>query len=117
MVARVSEEHGHPLPRGYWGPDQARPILDKVLVTPYDVALDGLSEGERGAVDELLEAGLAVTDLDEDAQHHQALRARGRLQALHDRLGRPKQTAGRNLMLVLRRYASQVGRNRVSDHA
>ena len=93
MVARVSEEHGHRLPRGYWGPDQARPILDKVLVTPYDVALDGLSEGERGAVDELLEAGLAVTDLDEDAQHHQALRARGRLQALHDRLGRPKQTA------------------------
>lgn len=93
MVAGVSEEQGQRLPRGYWGPDQARPILDKVLVTPYEVPLGELSPGERGAVDELVEAGLAIRDLDEETQHHQALRARGRLQALHDRLGRPQQTA------------------------
>ena len=72
MVARVSEEHGQRLPRGYWGRDQTRPILDKVLVTPYDVALHGLAAGERRAVDELLEAGLAIRDLDEETQHHQA---------------------------------------------
>jgi hypothetical protein len=93
IVAFVSEEDGHRLPRGYWGPDRARPILDKTLITPYDVALDGLAPGERAAVDELLAAGRAIGDLNEETEHHQALRARGRLQALHERLGRPRQTA------------------------
>ena len=94
MVACVIEAHGQRLPRGYWGPDRARPILDKVLTTRYDVSLDGLAPGERRAVDELLAAGRAIGDLNEETEHHQALRARGRLQALHERLGRPKQTAG-----------------------
>jgi hypothetical protein len=93
MVARVSEKDRQRLPRGYWGPDRTRLILDKTLVTPYDVALDGLGAGERGAVNQLVEAGRAIRDLDEETEHHQALPARGRLQALHVRLGRPKQTA------------------------
>jgi hypothetical protein len=89
----VSEEDGHRLPRGYWAPDRARAILDKTLVTPYEVALDALAEGERHAVNELLGAGRQIADLNEATEHHQALRARSRLEALHERLGQPAQTA------------------------
>jgi hypothetical protein len=89
----LSKEDGHQLPRGYWGPDRARPILDKTLITPYEVPLDGLGAGERAAVEELLEAGRGIGDLNQETEHHQALRARDRLEALHERLGRPRQTA------------------------
>jgi hypothetical protein len=81
------------LPRGYWGPDQARPILDKVLTTTYDADLGSLGPGERAAVRELVAAGRVIQDLAEHTQHHQALAARRRLEALHARLGRPKATA------------------------
>lgn len=93
MVARVSEEHVQSLPRGYWGPDRTRPILDKLLVTTFDVSLDALAPGERAALRELLAAGRDIGDLNEETEHHQALRARGRLEVLHDRLARPRQTA------------------------
>jgi hypothetical protein len=53
----------------------------------------GLGAGERRAVNELLDAGRQIGDLNEETEHHQALRARGRLEALHERLGRPRQTA------------------------
>ena len=89
----MSEEGGHRLPRGYWGPNRARPILDKTLVMQFEVDLDTLATGERRAVDELLDAGRLIADLNEETEHHQALRARGRLLALHERLGRPTQTA------------------------
>jgi hypothetical protein len=81
------------LPRGYWGPEQARPILDKVLTTRYEVDLGSLGPGERGAVRELVAAGRVVQDLSEHTEHHQALAARRRLEALHERLGRPEATA------------------------
>jgi hypothetical protein len=81
------------LPRGYWGPDRTRAILDKVLITRYDVDLGGLGPGERAAVHELVAAGRALQDLAEDTEHHQALRARHRLHQLHERLGRPRVTA------------------------
>jgi hypothetical protein len=81
------------LPRGYWGPDRTRAILDKVLTTRYEVDLGGLSPGEHAALAELVAAGRALQDLAEDTEHHQALRARRRLHELHDRLGRPPATA------------------------
>jgi hypothetical protein len=89
----VSEEGGPRFPRGYWGSDRTRPILDKTLVISFDVDLDTLAPGERHAVDELLAAGRLIADLNEETEHHQALRARTRLQALHERLGRPVETA------------------------
>lgn len=81
------------LPRGYWGPEQARPILDKVLVTRFDVDLGGLGEGERAAIGELVAAAREIQDLAELTEHHQALAARHRLRALHESLGRPSETA------------------------
>jgi hypothetical protein len=89
----VSEEDGQRLPRGYWGPDRTRPILDKALVMQFEVNLDALASGERRAVDELLDAGRLIADLNEETEHRQALRARARLQALHERLGYPQRTA------------------------
>ena len=81
------------LPRGYWGRDRTRAILDKVLTTRYEVDLGGLGPGEHAALAELLAAGHALQDLAEDTEHHQALRARRRLHELHERLGRPPATA------------------------
>jgi len=81
------------LPRGYWGPARTRPILDKVLTTRYDVDLGELGPGERSAVAELVAAGRALQALAEDTEHHQALRARRNLDALHEQLGRPSTTA------------------------
>lgn len=89
----MSEEDGHRIPRGYWGPERTRPIVDKTLVAEHEVDLGGLRPGERRAVDELMAAGHAIRALDEEMEHHQAPRARRRLWDLHDRLGRPSQTA------------------------
>jgi hypothetical protein len=80
------------LPRGYWGPDRARPILEETQVQEFEVSLDGLEPGERRAVDELLGAARTLRDLAEDTEHQQGLRARSNLQALHERLGRPSET-------------------------
>jgi hypothetical protein len=81
------------LPRGYWGPKHARPILDKVLTTRFEVDLGALGDGERAAVRELVAAGRVVQALSEHTEHHQAIGARRRLGALHERLGRPQATA------------------------
>jgi hypothetical protein len=81
------------LPRGYWGPDRVRPILDKTQTTLFDADLSGLGPGERRAVDELVAAGWILQDLAEHSEHHQALDARARLHALHERLGQPGETA------------------------
>jgi hypothetical protein len=80
------------LPRGYWGPDRVRPILDQVQAIRFEVDLDDLGPGERAAVDELVLAGHAIQDLAELTEHPQALDARARLDALHERLGRPPAT-------------------------
>jgi hypothetical protein len=81
------------LPRGYWGSKRARPILDKVLTTRYEVDLSGLGPGERAALVELVAAGRIIQELAENSEHHQALRAKRRLRDLHERLGRPAETA------------------------
>lgn len=81
------------LPRGYWGPDRVRPILDRVQITVFEADLSELGPGERSAVDELVAAGRILQELAELTEHHQALDARARLRAVHDRLGRPRETA------------------------
>jgi hypothetical protein len=91
-----------PLPRGYWRADRVRPILDQVETTRIEVDLEGLGPGELAAVDELIAAGRATQDLAELTEHHQALDARARLEALHERLGRPAETAD---LLALYRFS------------
>lgn len=81
------------LPRGYWGTDRVRPILDKTQITRFEADLSALGPGERAAVDELVAAGRILQDLAEHTEHHQALDARARLWATHERLGRPPETA------------------------
>lgn len=81
------------LPRGYWRTERTRPILDKVLEVTFEVNLDGLGDGERGAIAELVAASRLLQQLAEDTEHRQALGARRRLGELHERLGRPAATA------------------------
>jgi hypothetical protein len=81
------------LPRGYWGPDLVRPILDKTLTVRVEVDLTELAPGERTALSELIAAAITIQDIAEDQEHHQALKARAALQSLHQRLGQPRETA------------------------
>lgn len=81
------------LPRGYWGPDRVRAILDQTVTTRLEPDLGALAPGERAALTELVDAGVALRDVAEDQEHHQALRARSRLRSLHEQLGGPPETA------------------------
>jgi hypothetical protein len=58
-----------------WGPDQTRPILDKMLVLRLSPGLDQLTAGERRALDALLAAGPPLQRVYERQLHRQALDA------------------------------------------
>ncbi|MBW3568225.1 MAG: NUDIX hydrolase [Proteobacteria bacterium] len=67
------------LPKGYWGPEQVQPILEKAITVRLDPDLSGLQENERVAVNELLAAGELLHSIYLEQQHHQALPAFHRL--------------------------------------
>ncbi len=81
------------LPEGYWEEAAADAILDKTLRVTLGPDLSRLSDGERTAVEHLLEAGRVLHDLYELSRHHQAIRAReDLLMELDARLGSPART-------------------------
>jgi hypothetical protein len=92
------------LPRGYWGPDRVRPILEQTQTIRFDADPSPLGPGERAAVGELVSAGRMIQDLNELTEHHQSLAARAKLEALHERLGRPAETSD-----LLELYAMSQG--------
>jgi hypothetical protein len=69
------------LPDGYWGPDQARPILDQTLTLRLAPDVSRLGPGEKAAVQKLLEAGQVMQEIYEHSRHHQALAALRKLDA------------------------------------
>jgi hypothetical protein len=92
-VAEKTDLGRDELPAGYWSRDAAREILDKTLTSTLGADLSDLTAPERGVVEELLTVGTILGELNRDQRHHQALRARRDLEALHERLGRPARTA------------------------
>jgi hypothetical protein len=70
------------LPAGYWPREQAAPILERTLTLRLAPDTSRLRPGEQAALAKLLEVGGIMQELYEDSRHHQALAARGRLDAL-----------------------------------
>jgi len=60
---------------GYWSLNQAREVLDKTRHVYIDPNLDGLTAGERVAIDKLIAAGQLLHELYLDSLHPEALSA------------------------------------------
>jgi len=88
------------LPEGYWGVDKSQPILDKTQEVRLAPDLSNLSQGERKAVDKLLEVGKIFQALYEQQRHANALSSYRDLVELDRRLGSPSAT--RNLLTLYR---------------
>jgi hypothetical protein len=71
------------LPSGTWPLERSDAILEKTEEIRLAPDLSGLSDGERLAVDRLLEAGAIMQELYERSRHHQSLAARANLAELH----------------------------------
>lgn len=93
------------LPKAYWGPDKALPILDKTITLTLAPDLSGLSPAERKAVDDLLQAGELIHELYLEQRHHQSLEALAQLKALNAEQG----TADtENLLTLFRLFKGPV---------
>jgi hypothetical protein len=72
------------LPNGYWVAARVRAILDATLVTELATIPSGLSPAEHETIRRLVAAGRILDDVFQDQFHHQALRSRDDLRALHE---------------------------------
>ena len=88
------------LPPGYWPEARSQEILQKTETLRLAPALDALTASERAALTDLLQVGTIVQQLYEDALHPQAATSLANLQALHEKLGRPRAT--QNLLDLFR---------------
>ena len=88
------------LPDGYWSIEKSQPILDRMQEIRLAPDLSRLSEGERKAVDKLLEVGKIFQALYEQQRDANALSSYRTLTALDQRLGSP--IATRNLLTLYR---------------
>lgn len=94
------------LPKGYWSPDQARPILDKTITLTLAPDLSDLSPAEHKAIDDLLKAGKLMHSLYLDQRHRQGLDALQQLQALDAKRGSPAET--RDLLTLFRLFKGPI---------
>lgn len=83
ITSHTAIAHGD-APKGYWTLEQAQEILDKTRQVTLNTSLDGLTDGEKAAVDKLIQAGRILHDLYEDSLHPQAWSARDAINLLHD---------------------------------
>ncbi len=88
------------LPKGYLDEKASGAILEKTVTVRLDPDLSQLSQGERGAVGCLLQAGEIMGQLYEDSRHRQARAAYEQLALLDKDLGHPQAT--RNLIDLYR---------------
>jgi hypothetical protein len=70
------------VPDGYWDSAQRRAILDTTRSLRLEIDLDGLTPGERRAVDELLKVGAIMQSLYERQLHAEAPAALASIEAL-----------------------------------
>jgi hypothetical protein len=72
------------LPAGYWTLERSEAILEKTEEIRLAPDLSVLSEGERAAVERLLEVGAIMQELYEISRHREAREARAKLIELHE---------------------------------
>ena len=88
------------LPPGYWPLEKSQPILDKTQTIRLSPGLERLSQGERRAVEKLLEVGKIFQSLYENQRHPQALTSFAKLTQVDERLG--STPAMQNLLTLYR---------------
>ncbi len=88
------------LPEGYWPVAKSQPILDKARTVNLSPDLSGLTDGERKAVEAILEAGAIMQRLYEDSRHPEALASAKALEKLHATSGEGPATT--NLLSLYR---------------
>lgn len=88
------------LPPGYWTEAQSAEILAKTEVIRLEPSLNGLTDAQRNALQDLLAAGEIMQNLFERAKHAEAAASLEKLRSLHSRLGKPVVT--RNLLDLYR---------------
>lgn len=94
------------LPSGYWSGELADPILAKTETIRLAPDLGGLTDGERQALQDLIEVGTIMQKLYEQSRHHQALHALDRLRVLDVQLGQPKAT--QDLLTLYRLFQGPI---------
>jgi hypothetical protein len=80
------------LPPGYWPPERTPEVLDLTKTVRLAPLLNDLTQGERRALQELVEAGKIIQRIYEDARHPQALEAYDTLIELSAKQVRPQET-------------------------
>lgn len=88
------------LPAGYWPLEKSQAIMDKTQEVRLAPDISRLSEGERKAVDHLLEVGKIFQELYELQRHEKALSSHRALQQLDGQSGSPAAT--QNLLALYR---------------
>ena len=88
------------LPPGYWPLEKSQAIVDKTQTIRLSPALSQLSEGERKAVEKLLEVGQLFQSIYEEQRHAQAASSLRDLQLLDKRNG--STAATQNLLTLYR---------------
>jgi hypothetical protein len=90
VLAQVKSRRGataNTMPPGYWSLERSQPIVEKTQTTRLAPDLSHLTEGERRAVEQLLQVGQIFQGLYEEQRHAQAAKSRGALQLMTKRYG------------------------------
>ncbi|HEV3484607.1 MAG TPA: hypothetical protein VG106_04310 [Vicinamibacterales bacterium] len=105
-VATTAAAQNAQLPSGYWAESKSATILEKTQTIRLAPDLQGLSDGERAAVDELQRVGEIMQALYEESRHPDALEAKRTLIELDRRLGSP--VATQNLLTLYRLFQGPI---------
>jgi hypothetical protein len=89
-----------------WSERRVREILERTQWTPLEAEVPELGPGELRASEHVIAAGRLLGELYEAQRHHEALRARRRLLARHEALGRPERT--RDLLRLYRLFDGPI---------
>ena len=81
------------LPAGYWPAAKSDAILEKTLTVRLAPDLSTLTEGERAAVNDLIEVGKIFQLIYEDSRHPEAIGAMRKLSELNKERGNSPETA------------------------
>jgi len=93
-------------PAGYWPEEKSRPVIEKTGEVRLAPDLSHLPQGERRAVEKLIEVGRIFQSVYEQQRHARAPESQAALAALDKRLGSPQST--KNLLTLYRLFQGPV---------
>lgn len=94
------------LPAGYWPLEKSQPLIDKTQTIRLSGDLSKLSDGEKKAVAQLIEAGQIFQKLYEEQRHPEAVSSYRALEQLDKRTG--STAATQNLLTLYRLFQGPI---------